>query len=96
MTTQSEITQTPNDRLLHHNARNDAWVTSQSMIHMVETRATELGMSILNGVMQVRNYKISRVYGAIGKGLRDVLTSRRTSGTWRCSFARLRRAILLA
>jgi hypothetical protein len=51
------------------------------MIHMVETRATELGMSILNGVMQVRNYKKSRVCDAIGKGLRDVLTPRRTSGT---------------
>ncbi|THV99060.1 hypothetical protein D6C98_04533 [Aureobasidium pullulans] len=62
MTTQSEITQTPNDRLLHHNAQDDAWVTIQSMIHMVETRATELGMSVLNGVMQVRNYKISRTH----------------------------------
>lgn len=48
MTTQSEITQTPNDRLLHHNAQDDAWVTSHSMIYMVKTRATEL-MSVMNG-----------------------------------------------
>ncbi|THV71741.1 hypothetical protein D6D27_09842 [Aureobasidium pullulans] len=49
MTTQSEITQNPNDRPLHHNAQDDAWVTSSSMIFMVETRATELGMSVMNG-----------------------------------------------
>ena len=48
MTTWSEITQTPNDRLLHHNAQDDAWVTSSSMIYMVKTRATEL-MSVMNG-----------------------------------------------